>query len=101
LLNMTGEPIDGRQAYEWGLVERVTPPGGHLDAALELARTLAERSPHSIAVLKELSEQTRNLPLEEGLRREAEGFIRCLASEDGAEGVAAFIEKREPQWTGR
>jgi enoyl-CoA hydratase len=96
LLNMTGDPISGAQAYEWGLVERV----GGLDAALEIARTIAERSPHSLAVLKELARETRDVPLEQGLAREAEGFIRCLTSDDGAEGVSAFIEKREPQWTG-
>ena len=97
LLNMTGDPISGAQAYEWGLVERV----GGLDAALELARTIAERSPHSLAMLKELAAETRDLPLDDGLQREAAGFIRCLTSEDGAEGVSAFIEKRAPQWSGR
>ncbi|MEX2211397.1 MAG: enoyl-CoA hydratase-related protein [Gaiellaceae bacterium] len=97
LLNMTGEPISGAQAYEWGLVERV----GGLEAAVELARTLAERSPHAVGVVKEVAVETRDLPLEEGLRRESDAFFRCLRSEDGAEGVAAFIEKREPKWTGR
>ena len=74
---------------------------GGLDAALELARTIAERSPHSLAMLKELAAETRDLPLDDGLQREAAGFIRCLTSEDGAEGVSAFIEKRAPQWSGR
>ena len=64
-------------------------------------RGFAARSPHAMAVLRELARATRDLPLEEGLRREAEGFRRCLASEDGLEGVAAFIEKREPNFTGR
>jgi enoyl-CoA hydratase len=100
-LNLTGDFISGGQAHEWGLVERVTPPGAHLDGALEIARTLAERSPHAMGVVKELATTTADLPLEDGLRREAEGFFRCLASEDGAEGVSAFIEKREPRWTGR
>jgi enoyl-CoA hydratase len=100
-LNLTGDFISGAQAYEWGLVERVTGPGRHLEGALEIARTLAERSPFAMGVVKELSSATRDLPIEEGLRLEAEGFFRCLASEDGAEGVAAFIEKREPRWTGR
>ena len=101
LMNMTGDPISGTQAYEWGLVERAVPREALLDAALELARTIAERSPHAIAVIKEVARETRHLPLEEGLRREAEAFMRCLASEDGQEGVAAFVEKREPVWRGR
>ena len=101
LLNMGCEPIDARTAYEWGLVEKVVPQPELLDAALEIALTFAVRSPHAIAVLRELARTTRDLPLEEGLRREAEAFRRCLASEDGQEGVAAFLEKREPQFTGR
>ncbi len=101
LLNIGGEPIDARTAYEWGLVEKVVPQAELLDAALEIARTFAARSPHAVAVLRELARTTRDLSLEEGLRREAEAFRRCLASEDGQEGVAAFLEKREPQFTGR
>jgi enoyl-CoA hydratase len=101
LLNMTGEFIDARTAYDWGLVERVVPKDELVDTARGLAKTIAERSPVAIGVLRELARTTRDLPLEEGLRREADGFRRCLASEDGAEGVAAFLEKREPQFTGR
>ena len=101
LLNLTGDFIDARTAYEWGLVEKVVPREELLDTALGIARTIAARSPVSVAVLRELARTTRDLPLEEGLRREADGFRRCLASEDGAEGVAAFLEKREPQFTGR
>ena len=101
LLNLTGEPIDGRQAYEWGLVERVVPRGELMEAALGIARAIAARSPHAVVVVKELARATRDLPLSEGLTREAVAFVRCLRSEDGAEGVAAFIEKREPHWTGR
>jgi len=101
LLNMTGDFIDAQTAYEWGLVEKVVPLEELLETALGMARTIAARSPVSIGVLRELARTTRDLPLEEGLRREADGFRRCLASEDGAEGVAAFLEKREPQFTGR
>jgi enoyl-CoA hydratase/carnithine racemase len=101
LLNMTGDFIDAGTAYDWGLVEKVVPTEELLEAALAIARTIATRSPVSIGVLRELARTTRDLPLEEGLRREADGFRRCLSSEDGAEGVAAFIEKREPQFTGR
>jgi enoyl-CoA hydratase len=101
LLNLTGDPISGRQAYEWGLVERVVPAAELMEAALEIGRTIAERSPHAVGVIKQLARETRSLPLEDGLKLEAEGFVRCLTSADGAEGVAAFLEKRKARWTGR
>jgi enoyl-CoA hydratase len=100
LLNLGGEFIDAATAYGWGLVERVVPRGELLDAATSIAATFAARSPHAVAVIRELARTTRDLSLEEGLRREAEAFRRCLASEDGQEGVAAFLEKREPVFRG-
>jgi enoyl-CoA hydratase len=101
LLNMTGDFIDAKTAYDWRLVERVVPREELLDTATGIAKTISERSPVAVGILRELARTTRDLPLEEGLRREADGFRRCLESEDGAEGVAAFLEKREPQFTGR
>ena len=101
LLNLSGEFVDAQTAYDWGLVEKVVPREELIEAALAIGRSFAAQSPHAIAVLKELSRETRELPLEEGLRREAAAFARCLASEDGLEGVTAFIEKRQPTFTGR
>ena len=101
LMNMSGEFVDARTAYDWGLVERVVTREELMDAALGIARSFAAQSAHAIGVLKELARTTRDQPLEEGLRREAEGFARCLASEDGLEGVIAFIEKRPANFTGR
>src|SRR5215216_5546840 len=100
-LNLSGDPISGAQAYDWGLVEQVVPRDALLEAALQTARTLSERSPHAMGVIKELAAETRDLPLAEGLQREAQGFIRCIGSADGAEGVVAFLEKRQPEFTGR
>src|SRR5262245_48041349 len=100
-LNLTGNFIDAETAYAWGLVERVVPLAELEDEAFAVADRIASRSPHAVAVLRELARTTRDLPLEEGLRREADGFVRCLRSEDGAEGVAAFIEERPPEFTGR
>ena len=100
-LNLTGEFVDAETAYAWGLCEHVVPAADLEEAALDVAGKIAAQSPHAVAVLRELARTTRDLPLEEGLRREADGFDRCLRSEDGAEGVAAFIEKRVPTFTGR
>ena len=100
-LNLTGVPISGSQAYDCGLVEKAVPRDGLMEAALELAGTLSERSPFAMGVIKELAAETRDLSLSEGLRREAQGFIRCIGSADGAEGVIAFLEKRQPEFTGK
>jgi enoyl-CoA hydratase len=100
-LNLTGEFVDAETAYAWGLVERVVPLEELEDVSVAIAGRIASQSPHAVAVLRELARTTRDLPLEEGLRREADAFVRCLRSEDGAEGVAAFIEKRPPVFTGR
>lgn len=100
LLNLTGEPIDAETATAWGLVERVVPARELLETALALARTIAGYSPFAIGELRELARTTRDLPIEEGLRREADAFLRCIRSDDGGEGVAAFLEKREPRFTG-
>jgi len=101
LLNLTGEFVGAETAYAWGLVEKVVPAAALEEEALRIAGQIAAQSPHAVAVLRELARTTRDLPLEEGLRREADGFVRCLRSEDGAEGVAAFIEKRAPRFAGR
>ncbi len=101
LLNLTGDPISGAQAYDWGLVERAVPRAELHDAVMGIARTLSERSPHSMAVIKALAAETRDLPLGEGMQKEAQGFMRCIGSEDGAEGVMAFLEKRTARFTGR
>jgi enoyl-CoA hydratase len=100
-LNLTGDFVDAETAYAWGLVERVVPVAELEETALAVAGRIAAQSPHAVSVLRELARTTRDLPLEEGLRREADGFERCLRSEDGAEGVAAFIEKRTPRFVGR
>jgi len=101
LLNLTGDPIAGSQAAAWGIVDVAVPAAELAGTALELAGTIAARSPVAVGVLKELAAETRDLSLADGLAREADGFRRCLASEDGLEGVTAFIEKREPVFTGR
>ena len=96
LLNLSGDPISGSQAYDWGLVEFVVDD---LDAGIErYAAPLAKQSPHAIRQIKQLFHETRDARSDE---REVEAFAACLQSEDGQEGVAAFLEKREARWTGR
>lgn len=98
LMIFSGEPISGRRAYEWGLVEEAVGPAEVFDAAAAIARTLAAQSPHALAVVKALLRETRGAPLGDGLRTETAALARCLAHPDAREGIAAFLAKRGPRW---
>jgi enoyl-CoA hydratase/carnithine racemase len=94
-LTMSGERIDAQTAGQWGLVEFVVDD---LDAGIErYVAPLAKQSPHAIRRIKQLFHDTRDARSDE---REVEAFAACLQSDDGQEGVAAFLEKREARWTG-
>src|SRR5206468_4191225 len=90
-LIMSGERIPAAQAEAWGLVELLVDD---LEAGIErVAGVLAGQSPHALREIKRLLHATRD---ERSDQAEVEAFARCLRSEDGREGVAAFLEKREP-----
>jgi enoyl-CoA hydratase / 3-hydroxyacyl-CoA dehydrogenase len=95
-LIMSGERIDAATASQWGLVEFVVDD---LEEGISsYVEPLAKQSPHSIRQIKQLLAATRD---ERSDEREVEAFVACLQSEDGQEGVAAFLEKRTARWSGQ
>jgi enoyl-CoA hydratase len=100
-LALTGDMIDAAEAHRIGLVEVLVDEGGHLDAALELASRMARWSPVALRLAKASVRQAMEAPLSAGLAYEKELFLAAFASDDGQEGVQAFVEKRDPRFRGR
>lgn len=98
---LTGDMIDAETAHRFGLVNHVYP-GAELEAkTLELADKIAEKAPIALQLTKEAVKFASRSNLDEGLRREVDLFAICFSTEDKAEGVAAFLEKRKPVFKGK
>jgi enoyl-CoA hydratase len=100
-LILTGRTIDAAEAERAGLVARVVPAAKLLAEALETAEAIAAMPPLAAMAAKELVLAAEELPLAEGIRLERRLFHLLAATEDKAEGMAAFIEKRSPVWKGK
>ncbi len=98
---LTGEPMEAAEALARGLVSRVVPDELVVEDALALAATIAMRSPISVRVAKEAVNAAYELPLTDALAHERRLFYLLFASEDQKEGMAAFLEKRAPDFKGR
>jgi enoyl-CoA hydratase len=101
LLIFTGERVGAEEAYQLGMVDRVVPAAGLMDAAYELAASLAGKAPRALALVKAAVNGGLDLPLDEGLKLEADLFGHVVNTEDRREGTSAFLEKRQAQWSGR
>lgn len=98
---LTGRMMDAAEAERAGLVARVVPAAKLLDAALQLAGEIAAMPPLAALAAKELVNAAFEMPLEQGIRHERRMFHMLAGTEDKAEGMAAFIERRTAVWTGR
>jgi enoyl-CoA hydratase len=98
---LSGEIIDARAAREAGLVAEVSPPELTLEKALELARVIAGKPPVAVRLAKDAMRQAFESSLSAGLDYERKAFTVLAATEDRNEGIAAFMEKRKPRFTGR
>ena len=98
---LTNQQINAQRALETGLVERVFPADQLVEAAIDYVAKLASGPTLAIGNIKVAARLGADLPLEGALALEREAVWRLFMSEDAAEGLAAFGEKRAPQWTGR
>jgi enoyl-CoA hydratase/carnithine racemase len=97
----SAEPIDAAEALRIGLVNRVVPAGREVDAALELASLFARRAPLSLWYAKTAVNVGLTMPLEAALAFEIGLTTQLFTTEDRAEGLRAFQEKRQPDFRGR
>ncbi|MFC3118648.1 enoyl-CoA hydratase [Jhaorihella thermophila] len=97
-MNLTGRFMDAEEAERSGLVSRVVPAKKLIEEALAAAQKIAEKSMIAVMAAKESVNRSYELPLSEGMLFERRVFHSLFATEDQKEGMAAFLEKREPQF---
>ena len=100
-LVLSGEIIDAAEALRIGLVDVVHPAAELRARTMELAQGMAAKSPVALRMAKAAVRAAAEMPLSAGLAYETELFVTAFASDDRREGVAAFLEKRPAEFTGR
>jgi enoyl-CoA hydratase/carnithine racemase len=100
-LVLTGRRIGAAEARELGIVTRVAPADGWLDAALELAAEVSERPPLAARLAKQAVLAAEETSMSAGLHHERRLYELAMATEDRVEGMNAFIEKRKPEFRGK
>jgi enoyl-CoA hydratase len=97
---ITGDPITATRACEVGLVGHVVPDGTALDRARELAARIARNGPLAVKAMKAAVWESESVPEAQAFQRELELGMEVMGSNDAKEGPRAFVEKREPNFTG-
>jgi enoyl-CoA hydratase len=100
-LGMTGDLIDADQAERIGLVNSVVEPGELASKAEELAKKLISRGPIAVSLVKKCFARNRDVDIDTAIMVENEAATDCFVSADQKEGLQAFLQKREPKWSGK
>jgi enoyl-CoA hydratase len=98
---LTGRMMDATEAERSGLASRIVPAAKLLDEALAVAGRIAEMSRPAVMIAKEAVNRAYETTLTEGVRFERRVFHSLFATEDQKEGMAAFVEKRKPNFKNR
>jgi len=96
---LTGKPMSAIDAAHWGLVNRLTEPGGALAEARALALEISQNGPLAVRMTKHIMSQSPNWAVDQKWRKQNEILEQVIASDDAREGALAFSEKRAPRWT--
>jgi enoyl-CoA hydratase len=99
-LALTGEPLTAGDAHRFGLVNRLTPSGGALAGALDLAAAITANGPLAVRVTKQILDLGMDKSVAEGFELQQPLIETIVVSHDAREGSVAFAEKRPPVWTG-
>ena len=100
-LLFTGETIDAAEACRLGLVNKVVPKDKLMEEAKAIAKKLASKPKAAFALIKRCIDNGLNMNLASGLTMEMDAFSIAFTSEDGREGINAFVEKRKPNYKGK
>jgi enoyl-CoA hydratase/carnithine racemase len=98
---MTGDILDAEEAGRIGLVNTVVEPEALQSTVEELVKKLSSRGPIAVSHIKQCFARNRDVDVESAILIENEAATACFVTADQKEGLRAFLEKREPQWTGR
>lgn len=99
-LILSGTVFSAQQALDWGLANAVYPDDELFNAALATARTIADNAPIAVRQAKQSIHKGMQMSLNDALAFEIEAYNRCVPTQDRREGVAAFNEKRKPNFQG-
>jgi methylglutaconyl-CoA hydratase len=97
-LLLLAEPVPADRALQMGLVNRIVPQDKLMDEALRFAATVALGAPQAMASTKQLISEFRPPTVTEDIQRAVEHHLAARTSDEAAEGIAAFLEKRKPRW---
>lgn len=97
----TSDPISGTEAVEWGLANRAFSDEELLPETLKIAKKIAKKSPIALKAAIQMLNYSKPSSYYDGVKAEANSFGEVFVSEDAKEGIQAFIEKREPAFTGK
>ncbi|MBI3616381.1 MAG: enoyl-CoA hydratase/isomerase family protein [Candidatus Omnitrophica bacterium] len=100
-LNLTGEMLNAKEAFEIGLVNRLVPEAEVMKQAMGLAKKIASKSRPAVEGILKATREGLGRPLEEGLKLEAALFGQLCETSDMREGLKSFLEKRQPKFQDR